>query len=67
MMTRHILNWTKKEYEKVLESDECGVKEFAKAAGIGAIEGAIDGAVIVGLTAFVLGVVDIVKNATTKK
>ena len=66
-MTKEILKWTDEKLEEIYESDEVGGKELAKAFGVGAIEGFIDGLVIVGGIYWVAGVVKIVKNAVKKK
>lgn len=66
-MTKKILKWTDEKLEEIYESDEVGGKELAKAFGVGAIEGFIDGLVINGAILFAAGVVNIVKNAVKKK
>lgn len=56
-MVRGILKWCdKKQTEAYAEANENLPKAMAKAAGAGAVEGAIDGAAIVGLTYCALGI-----------
>ena len=46
MYTRKILNWCEEKYEDSI--DDYSFTGYAKAFGLGAIEGAIDGMVIIG-------------------
>ena len=66
-MTKKILKWTDRKLEEINKSDEIGGKELAKAFGVGAIEGFIDGLVINGAVLFGIGVVNIVKGIIKKK
>lgn len=56
-LTHGILNWTE---DKKIELDGTKKSDYAKALGLGCIEGLIDGAVIVGAVAIVKGWIDII-------
>lgn len=59
MLTREILKWTEKKFDKVMEDEkpEDFRKNCLKAAGLGAIEGFIDGAVILAALSAVKGII----------
>lgn len=66
-MVRQILKWTNDKYEEVLYYNQDEKHPLAKAAGLGVLEGMIDGFVIVGAIEFITGAVRIGKYLVTKK
>ena len=56
-LTHGILNWTE---DKMIELDGTKKSDYAKAFGLGCIEGLIDGSVIVGAVVIVKGWIDII-------
>ena len=65
-MTRKILDWCDKKEKELMDCDLGDKTVFIKAAGLGFIEGAIDGAVVVGTIVAATGVVEIVKAIIKK-
>ena len=59
-----ILNWTE---DKTIELDGTKKSDYAKAFGLGCIEGLIDGAVIVGTIGIVKGWIDIIFKKNKRK
>lgn len=68
MFTREILKWTEKKFDKVMEDDN--PKDFRKnclkVAGLGAIEGFIDGVVIVGALGVIGGLIGSITGQNKK-
>lgn len=66
-MNRSILKWVDTKFEKVCnDTEESNTKGMLKSAGLGAIEGALNGLTILGgYTLVLLGVVAVLKK--TKK
>lgn len=65
-MTRNILKWIDKCDEENMSSDKSMPTKCIKSFGLGALEGAIDGAVIAGALLTARGLVEIVKAVIKK-
>lgn len=61
-----VLNWNEEKYNDLIYEEECP-KTYVKAFGCGALDGLIDGLVIVGLVTEIALVGKLVKSAFTKK
>ena len=66
MLIKKVLNWKDKKYDELLDSNDSDFVCGAKAFGIGALEGFIDSAVIIGAFVIVKDAVWLVKNIGKK-
>lgn len=64
-MVKEILKWRDKKFDELVEKDDEKI-DCAKAFGLGAVEGIIDAAVVVGAFAIVKGGIEFIKEIAKK-
>ena len=65
-MVKRILNWNDRRYDELLDSDDRDFVAGVKAFGIGAVEGFIDGAVIIGAAVIAKDLIWCIKHIVKK-
>jgi hypothetical protein len=65
-MIKKILNWNDRRFIDLLDNDDSNLKNGAKAFGIGALEGFIDAAAVVGAVVIIKDTVYLIKNIVKK-